>query len=208
MQGIGAGGLMSLAFAIVGDLVPPRERGRYQGYVMSVFGTSSVLGPVLGGALAGQESLLGVDGWRWIFYLNVPIGLAALFVVSRNLHLPTRRSSQHRIDHVGAGLLTSAVVPLLLVAEKGREWGWGSGLTLGLLTLTLVCLVVFVPWERRMGEAAILPLRIFSSSVFNYSRPSRCSSAPRCSAPSWCCRCTCRSCAGTARRRPACSSRP
>ena len=168
VQGIGAGGLMSLAFAIVGDLVPPRERGRYQGYFMSVFGTSSVLGPVIGGALAGQESLLGVDGWRWIFYLNVPIGLAALFVVTRNLHLPSRRSTS-RIDYVGAGLLTAAVVPLLLVAEKGREWGWGSGLTLGLIALTLASLVVFVPWERRMGEAAILPLRIFSSSVFNYS---------------------------------------
>ena len=168
VQGIGAGGLMSLAFAIVGDLVPPRERGRYQGWFMSVFGISSVLGPVVGGALAGQEALLGVDGWRWIFYLNVPIGLAALFVVTRNLHLPTRRSS-HRIDYVGAGLLTSAVVPLLLVAEKGREWGWGSGLTLGLVALTLGSLVVFVPWERRMGEAAILPLRIFASSVFNYS---------------------------------------
>ncbi len=168
VQGIGAGGLMSLAFAIVGDLVPPRERGRYQGWFMSVFGISSVLGPVIGGALAGQESLLGIDGWRWIFYLNVPIGLAALFVVTRNLHLPTRRSTS-RIDYLGAALLTSAVVPLLLVAEKGREWGWSSGLTLGLVALTLVSLVVFVLWERRMGEAAILPLRIFSSSVFNYS---------------------------------------
>ena len=168
LQGIGAGGLMSLAFAIVGDLVPPRERGRYQGYFMSVFGSSSVLGPVLGGALAGQDTLLGIDGWRWIFYVNVPIGLAALFVVSRKLHLPVHRSAA-RIDYVGAVLLTTAVVPLLLVAEKGREWGWTSGLTLGLVAVTLVSLVSFVPWERRMGEAAILPLRIFSSSVFNYS---------------------------------------
>ena len=85
VQGLGAGGLMSLAFAIVGDLVPPRERGRYQGWFMAVFGTSSVLGPVLGGAFAGQDTLLGIDGWRWIFYLNVPIGLAAFAVVSRRL---------------------------------------------------------------------------------------------------------------------------
>ncbi len=168
LQGIGAGGLMSLAFAIVGDIVPPRERGRYQGYFMSVFGTSSVLGPVIGGFLAGQTSLLGLDGWRWIFYVNVPIGLAAFLVVSAKLHLPVRRSDS-RIDYLGAALLTTAVVPLLLVAEKGREWGWTSGLTLGMFALVLLALVSFVPWERRMGEAAILPLRVFSSSVFNIS---------------------------------------
>jgi EmrB/QacA subfamily drug resistance transporter len=166
VQGVGAGGLMSLAFTIVGDLVPPRERGRYQAYFMGVFATSSVLGPVLGGALAGQDAILGVDGWRWIFYVNVPIGLAALVVVTRNLHLPQRRSA-HRIDYVGAALLASGVVPLLLVAEQAREWGWGSPLTVGLLVLSVVSLLSFVPWERRMGEEAILPLRVFSSSVFS-----------------------------------------
>lgn len=166
VQGIGAGGLMSLAFAIVGDLVSPRERGRYQAYFMSVFATSSVLGPVLGGALAGQGQLLGIDGWRWIFYVNVPIGFAALLVVSRNLTLPRRRSD-HRIDYVGAGLLTSAVVPLLLVAEKGRDWGWGSALTLSLLALSIGSLLAFVPWEERMGDEAILPMRMFRSSVFS-----------------------------------------
>ncbi len=166
VQGLGAGGLMSLAFAIVGDLVPPRERGRYQGWFMAVFGTSSVLGPVLGGAFAGQDSLLGVDGWRWIFYLNVPIGLVALFVVSRVLTLP-RRTSDARIDHIGAALLTTTIVPVLLVAEKGREWGWGSGLTLGLTALSVVSLVLFVLRERAVGEAAILPLRVFRSGVFS-----------------------------------------
>lgn len=166
VQGLGAGGLMSLAFAIVGDLVPPRERGRYQAYFMSVFATSSVLGPVLGGALAGQGSLLGIDGWRWIFYVNVPIGFLALLVVSRNLTLPRRRS-EHRIDYVGAGLLTSAVVPLLLVAEKGHDWGWGSPLTLSLLALSIGSLIAFVPWEQRMGDEAILPMRMFRSSVFS-----------------------------------------
>ena len=168
IQGIGAGGLMSLAFAIVGDIVPPRQRGRYQGYFMSVFGVSSVLGPVLGGTLAGQSTILGLDGWRWIFYVNVPIGLAAFFVVTRQLHLPVRRSNA-RIDYIGAALLTIGIVPLLLVAEKGREWGWGSALTLGMTLVAVAALVAFVPWERRMGEAAILPLRIFSSSVFNIS---------------------------------------
>ncbi len=168
IQGIGAGGLMSLAFAIVGDIVPPRQRGRYQGYFMSVFGVSSVLGPVLGGTLAGQNTILGLDGWRWIFYVNVPIGLAAVFVVTRKLQLPVRRSDA-KIDYVGAALLTTGIVPLLLVAEKGREWGWGSPPTLGMTLIAVAALVSFVPWERRMGEAAILPLRIFSSSVFNIS---------------------------------------
>src|SRR5512132_3347378 len=101
IQGIGAGGLMSLALAIIGDIVPPRERARYQGMFMAVFGTSSVLGPVIGGFFAGQDSLLGITGWRWIFYLNVPLGIAAFVVVMRVLHLPhTRR--EHRIDWPGA----------------------------------------------------------------------------------------------------------
>jgi EmrB/QacA subfamily drug resistance transporter len=166
VQGVGAGGLMSLAFAIVGDLVPPRDRGRYQGWFMAVFGMSSVLGPVVGGALAGQDAILGIDGWRWIFYINAPVGLLALAVVLKTLHLP-QRINEHRIDFLGAALLTSTVVPLLLVAEKGREWGLGSGLAVGLLALSLVSLVGFVAWERRMGEEAILPLRVFSSSVFS-----------------------------------------
>jgi len=166
VQGVGAGGLMSLAFAIVGDLVPPRERGRYQAYFMSVFATSSVLGPVLGGALAGQTRLLGLDGWRWIFFVNVPIGMLALVVVSQKLRLPNRRSD-HRIDYLGAALLTVAIVPVLLVAEKGREWGWSSTLSLGMLVLAAASLAGFVAWERRMGEEAILPLRVFSSRVFS-----------------------------------------
>ena len=166
VQGLGAGGLMSLAFAIVGDLVPPRQRGRYQGWFMAVFATSSVLGPVLGGAFAGQDTLLGFDGWRWIFYLNVPIGLLALVVVSRVLTLP-RRTSDARIDFLGAALLTSTIVPVLLVAEKGREWGWSSALTLGLLAAGAISLVLFVLRERAVGEAAILPLRVFRNGVFS-----------------------------------------
>lgn len=168
VQGVGAGGLMSLAFAIVGDIVPPRERGRYQAYFMSVFASSSVLGPVVGGALAGQSSILGLDGWRWVFFVNVPVGIAALAVVATRLHLPRRRTD-HRVDYLGAALLSAGVVPLLLVAEKGREWGWSSGTTLALLTLAVVGIVGFVPWERRMGEEAILPLRVFSNSVFTLS---------------------------------------
>jgi EmrB/QacA subfamily drug resistance transporter len=168
LQGIGAGGLMSLAFAIVGDMVPPRERGRYQGYFMSVFATSSVLGPVLGGWFAGQGSIAGIDGWRWIFYINVPIGIIALVVVSKVLQMPRKRS-EHRIDYLGAALLTAAVVPVLLLAEKGHEWGWTSSTSLVLLAIALVSLGLFIPRERQMGEEAILPLRVFSNRVFSVS---------------------------------------
>ncbi|MBK5307080.1 MAG: MFS transporter [Frankiaceae bacterium] len=168
LQGIGAGGLMSLAFAIVGDMVSPRERGRYQGYFMSVFATSSVLGPVLGGWFAGQASIAGIDGWRWIFYINVPIGLLALLVVSRVLQRPSTRS-EHRIDYLGAALLTSAVVPVLLLAEKGHEWGWTSSTSMVLLAIALVSLGLFIPRERHMGEEAILPLRVFANRVFTVS---------------------------------------
>jgi EmrB/QacA subfamily drug resistance transporter len=165
LQGIGAGGLMSLAFAIVGDIVPPRERGRYQAYFMGVFGTSSVLGPVLGGFLAGQSTILGIAGWRWIFYINVPIGVVALVVVFRVLNLPHVRS-QARIDYWGAILLTVGIVPLLIVAEKGNEWGWGSATSLAYIIGGVVSLVLFVWWENRTGDDAILPLRFFHNSVF------------------------------------------
>ena len=84
VQGLGAGGLFSLALAIIGDIVPPRERAKYQGYFLAVFGTASVLGPVIGGFFAGQETILGIDGWRWVFLVNVPIGIAALAVVSKH----------------------------------------------------------------------------------------------------------------------------
>src|SRR6476661_6997359 len=119
VQGLGAGGLFSLALAIIGDIVPPRERAKYQGYFLAVFATSSVLGPVVGGFLAGQSSILGVAGWRWVFLVNVPFGIAALFVVSATLHIPHFRRD-HRIDWWGAAFLTIALVPLLTVAEQGQ----------------------------------------------------------------------------------------
>src|SRR5690349_22981232 len=97
-QGLGAGGLFTLVLAIIGDIVSPRERARYTGYFMAMFGTSSVLGPVIGGFLAGQEVLLGISGWRWVFLVNVPIGIAALFVVSRTLHIHPVRHGVIRID--------------------------------------------------------------------------------------------------------------
>ncbi len=159
-QGLGAGGLFSLALSIIGDIVPARERARYQGYFLAVFGTSSVLGPVVGGALAGRDSILGITGWRWIFYVNVPIGLLALVVVAKVLHLPHNRRQQV-VDWFGALFLVVALVPLLTVAEQGRTWGWGSGRALLCDAIGLVGLVGFLWTERRMGEDALLPFRLF-----------------------------------------------
>jgi EmrB/QacA subfamily drug resistance transporter len=165
IQGIGAGGLMSLAFAIIGDIVPPRERAKYQGYFLAVFGTSSVLGPVLGGFFAGANTIFGVAGWRWIFYINVPIALVAMLVITRVLHIPHKRTD-HRIDWPGALALIVCLVPLLIVAEQGREWGWGSGRSLTSYAIGVVGLVAFIVIERYYKEEALLPLRLFRGRTF------------------------------------------
>jgi EmrB/QacA subfamily drug resistance transporter len=161
VQGLGAGGLFSLALAIIGDIVPPRERAKYQGYFLAVFGTSSVLGPVIGGFFAGQPEILGIAGWRWVFLINVPIGLAALLVVSRTLHLRHTRLD-HRIDFGGAAALTVGLVPLLLVAEQGRVWGWGSPQSMLCYGIGLAGTIAFFLVERYMGAEALLPLRLFT----------------------------------------------
>jgi EmrB/QacA subfamily drug resistance transporter len=162
VQGLGAGGLFSLSLAIIGDIVPPRERAKYQGYFLAVFGTSSVFGPVIGGLLSDQESLLGVTGWRWVFLVNVPIAVAALVVVTRTLHLKHTRLD-HRIDYWGAASLSVALVPLLIVAEQGRSWGWGSGSSILCYTIGIVGLAAFFVIEKRMGDEALIPLRLFTN---------------------------------------------
>jgi EmrB/QacA subfamily drug resistance transporter len=168
IQGIGAGGLMSLALAIIADIVPPRERSKYQGYFMAVFGTSSVLGPVIGGFLSGQSSILGITGWRWIFYVNVPLGILALVVVFKVLHLPhTKR--EHRIDWPGALSLITFLVPLLIVAEQGRTWGWDSTRALVSYAIAAVGFVLFVLAERAYKDDALLPLRMFKNRTFSVS---------------------------------------
>ncbi|GAA3994683.1 MDR family MFS transporter [Allokutzneria multivorans] len=166
VQGLGAGGLMSLAFAILADIVPPRERSRYQGYFMAVFGTSSVLGPVAGGFFAGLNDFVGIDGWRWVFLINLPVGIIALVVVSRVLNIPHKRVD-HRVDYLGAAMLSLGLVPLLVVAEQGREWGWTSFTSLSLIALSVIGIVLFIFAERRAGDEALLPLRLFRSSVFS-----------------------------------------
>jgi EmrB/QacA subfamily drug resistance transporter len=165
-QGLGAGGLMSLALAILGDIVPPRERARYQGYLLGTFATSSVLGPLIGGFLAGQTTLLGITGWRWVFLVNVPIGIVALFVVAKVLNIPhTRRN--HRIDWWGALTIAIGVVPLLIVAEQGREWGWTSTRSLICYGIGLVGIVLWVFVERWIGDDALIPMRLFRNGTFS-----------------------------------------
>ncbi len=168
IQGMGAGGLMSLALAIIGDIVPPRERAKYQGYFLAVFGTSSVAGPVIGGFFAGADTILGITGWRWVFLVNVPIGIAALAVVSKTLHLHHQRL-EHRIDWLGAFLLSSALVPLLIVLEQGRDWGWTSTGAWIAYVVSATAAVLFVLQERRIGDEAILPLRMFRNKTVGVS---------------------------------------
>ncbi len=165
LQGLGAGGLMSLAFTIIADMMPPRERAKYQGYFLAVFGTSSVLGPVIGGFLAGQDTILGVTGWRWVFLVNVPIGIIALAVVWRVLKLP-HEPHDHRIDYWGALFLTVGIVPLLIVAEQGREWGWGSAGSISCIVVGVVGVALFIWVESKMGDEALIPLKLFRTSTF------------------------------------------
>ncbi|XAS76627.1 MDR family MFS transporter [Dermatophilaceae bacterium Sec6.4] len=159
-QGIGAGGLFTLVLAIIGDLVAPRERAKYTGYFMAVFATSSVLGPVVGGLFAETPLILGISGWRWVFLVNVPIGIVALFVVWRTLHLDTVHRKA-RIDWWGAVALVLTLVPTLTVAEQGQSWGWGSGKSIAAYAIAAFGLAMFITVETRMGNDALIPLRIF-----------------------------------------------
>ncbi|ADX74912.1 drug resistance transporter, EmrB/QacA subfamily [Pseudarthrobacter phenanthrenivorans Sphe3] len=168
VQGLGAGGLLALALTIIGDIVSLKDRAKYQGYFMSVFGISSVLGPVVGGAFAGSSTILGFDGWRWVFFINLPIGLAALAVVFLFLHLPAKHAKQ-KIDYWGAAAITLAIVPLLLVAEQGRSWGWASLNSFLCYGLGVVGIVWFLLAEKRAGDYALIPLRLFRNATFGLS---------------------------------------
>lgn len=168
VQGLGAGGLLALALTIIGDIVSLKDRAKYQGYFMSVFSISSVLGPVVGGAFAGSATILGVEGWRWVFFINLPIGLAALTVVFLFLHLPAKHVKQ-KIDYVGAAAITLAIVPLLLVAEQGRSWGWASFNSFLCYGLGVVGIAWFLLAEKRAGDYALIPLRLFRNVTFGLS---------------------------------------
>ncbi|MEV5846846.1 MDR family MFS transporter [Streptomyces sp. NPDC051985] len=159
VQGLGGGGLIVLSMAIVGDLVPPRERGRYQGLFGAVFGATSVLGPLLGGVVTEQLS------WRWVFYINLPVGVVALAVIAAALHIPRRRA-HHVIDYLGTFLIAAVATCLVLVASLGgTTWRWGSPQIIGLAVLGVLLAVAFVAVERRAAEP-VLPLQLFGIRTF------------------------------------------
>ena len=159
LQGLGAGGLMTLAMAIVADIIAPRERGRYQGYIQMVFVLASVAGPLLGGLFTDEAS------WRWVFYVNLPIGAVAL-AISTRLRLPAG-SGRARIDVLGAALLGAGLTAILLVTTwGGREYAWGSPEIVGLAVAAVVLLAGFFAQERRAPEP-VLPLRLFREPVFD-----------------------------------------
>ncbi len=166
IQGLGAGGLMSLSFVIIGDIVSPRERGKYQGYLAAVWGLSSVAGPLLGGFFSDHGQILGITGWRWIFYINIPFGILALVVTSLVLHIP-KIKREHSIDYFGALLLVSAVVAVLLgTSVSGPENGWTAPLTIAYFGGGLLLTLVFLYWEGKAKEP-ILPLALFKNHTFS-----------------------------------------
>ncbi len=166
VQGLGAGGLMSLTFVIIGDIISPRERGKYQGYFGGVWGLSSVAGPLLGGYFSDHAQILGVTGWRWIFYINLPFGIAALIITSMSLHIP-KVKREHSIDYLGALLLVSGVSALLLgISVYGPQDGWQASKTLLTLAAALVLILLFIFQESRAKEP-ILPLTLFKNHTFS-----------------------------------------
>jgi EmrB/QacA subfamily drug resistance transporter len=160
LQGLGAGGLMVVTLAVVGDIIPPRERGRYQGYFGAVFGVSTVVGPLLGGFFVDNLS------WRWIFYVNVPVGAVALSVIAIAFH--TREvHTRHEMDYLGAALLAGALASVVLFTSLGgTTWAWGSWQMVALMILSVVLVPSFVLVERRAAEP-ILPLELFSNHTFS-----------------------------------------
>jgi EmrB/QacA subfamily drug resistance transporter len=162
LQGIGGGGLMIGAQTIVGDVVAPADRGRYQGLFGAVFGVTSVLGPLVGGLLVDNAS------WRWVFYINLPVGAVALLVTG--VFLPTvQRLVSHVIDYLGAALMAAGTTSLVLMASLGgTTFAWGSPQIVTLGVAGVVLLALFVAVERRAAEP-ILPLHLFKNRVFGVS---------------------------------------
>ncbi len=171
LQGLGAGGLMSLAMAIMGDMVSPRERGKYSGLFGIVFGVGSVLGPLVGGWLTDPHHLLGLTtGWRWVFYINVPLGILALLVIERVVKLP-KFKREHHIDYFGALLMIIGVSALLLVTEwGGQQYDWFSAQIVGLATAAVIFLGTFLYRESK-AEEPILSLHLFKNAVVRIVLP-------------------------------------
>src|SRR6185437_15740995 len=159
IQGLGAGGLITTTIAVVGDIIPPRDRGRYQGVFGGVFGVSTIIGPLLGGFFVDNLS------WRWIFYVNLPIGALALAVIGAVFHSRSERV-QHKVDYAGAGLLAASLSCIVLFTSLGgTTFVWSSAESVTLIVLGIALLVVFLLVERRAPEP-ILPLELFRNRVF------------------------------------------
>ncbi|OEJ25708.1 transporter [Streptomyces agglomeratus] len=160
VQGLGAGGLMVGVMAIIGDLIPPRERGKYQGMMAGVMALAMIGGPLVGGTITDHL------GWRWSFYINLPLGAVALAMVTAVLHLPKKERSTARVDYLGAALLTVGITAIVLVTTwGGTEYAWSSAIIMELVALGVAALVGFLFVEARAAEP-IMPLHIFRNRNF------------------------------------------
>lgn len=165
VQGLGAAGLIVLPMAVIADVLPPRQRAKYQGVFLAVISLATVIGPLLGGLFADATRILWITGWRWAFLINIPIGLIALRLTARNLRYPQSLQAA-RIDWAGAGSLIVAIVPLFLVAEQGATWGRMSIPAVACYLAAAIGWATFLLSERRIGDAALLPWGLFRGRAF------------------------------------------